>query len=100
MWARVLLPQVLGADLSSRPGGGPGHVAAVSKLGNEAAARALSFLDLVFNAVRPPPEPVALNYRGLPKWNGGTVDLGPETNALVRPHPSDCLLYYIAGIYP
>jgi hypothetical protein len=85
VWARVLLPQVLGADL--RPSGtsssNPG-CAAVPKLGSDAAARALRFLDLAFNAVRPPPEPVQLNRRGYPKWNPGTVALEPEDNALVR----------------
>lgn len=100
MWARLLLPQVLGTDLSfstsstsasSKPSSRPAPL----KLGNEAAGRALAFLDLILNAVRPAPEPVALNWRGYPKWNGGTVELGPESNRLVRLLPLPPLTNFV-----
>ena len=78
VWVRMLLPRVLGTHLTPRKD------PALPKLTDESAAAALRFLDLCLAAVQPPDEPEELNRRGYPKWNAGTVGLGPEENALVR----------------
>ncbi|BDA41059.1 hypothetical protein COCOBI_01-7140 [Coccomyxa sp. Obi] len=78
VWVRVLLPRVLGTQRSSKKN------RALPKLADESAAAVLGFLDLCLAAVQPPDEPEELNLRGYPKWNAGTVALGPEENALVH----------------
>lgn len=78
VWVRVLLPRVLGTHLT------PKKDPPSPKLADESAAAALGFLDLCLAAVQPANEPEELNLRGYPKWNAGTIALGPEDNALVR----------------
>ena len=69
LWARVLLPQVLGCPLPS-PGSSPTAAAAPPpRLGREGAERALQFLGGILAGEKPAAEPPE---QGDIKWHPGT----------------------------
>ena len=69
LWARVLLPQVLGSPLPS-PGSSPA-CASLPRLGKEPAERALQFLDDVLAREEPAVEASEPGEQGNSKWHPG-----------------------------
>ncbi|KAK9831873.1 hypothetical protein WJX81_004370 [Elliptochloris bilobata] len=102
VWARVLLPQVLGAPLPARPGAPappqvlgaplparPGAPAPppVHKLGAAGAATALKYAGALLGegaAASPERSRPAVNEYFQPEWNGGTTALGPDRSMLAQ----------------